>query len=106
MTTFLALPQPGPPPILPVSAATAWSLRSEPSESPSIPAPPTRSRSRRVILRCGSHRSEQVPPVILIINLSWVDLVVKKKSSAVYERPRQILHGDEPFIFELLSAKF
>ena len=31
-------------------------------------APPMRSRSRRVIFRCGSQRSLQVPPVILIIS--------------------------------------
>src|SRR5947208_6527741 len=103
MTTFLALPQPGPPPVLPVSPARAWSLRSEPSERPSIPAPPTRSKSRRVILRCGSQRSEQVPPVILIIFFPF--LMVKQKSRAVDERPSQVLHGDEPFVLALLTAK-
>ena len=34
MTTFLAVPQPGPPARLPASAPSACSLKSEPSDKP------------------------------------------------------------------------
>src|SRR4051794_5302619 len=69
---LLALPQPGPRPRGPVSetagaaeAACNWS--SEPSDRPSRLDPPTRRMSRRVIPRCGSHRSLPGRPGTMII---------------------------------------
>ena len=54
----LGLAPAGRPPLRLASAAeAAWSWSIEPSDSPSRPEPPTRRKSRRVMPRCGSHRS-------------------------------------------------
>src|SRR5579883_40638 len=99
---FLAVPQPGPPAIVPDSAARAWSLKSEPKERPSIPAPPIRNRSRRVIFRFRSHRSEQVPPEILIIGHFL--LIVEQEPGAVNKGPGQVLEYNQAFLVELMRA--
>src|SRR5262249_19138680 len=98
MTTFFALPQPGPPEAA-ASAARAWSLKIEPRVRQSIPAPPTRSRSRLVIFRFGLQRSLQLPPGILIICS-----MVKEEGRAVDQSPGQILDHYQTFIFEFFRA--
>src|SRR3954462_8766711 len=69
---LLAWPQPGPRPLGPApetsgaaEAACNWS--NEPSDRPSRLDPPTRRMSRRVIPRCGSHRSLPGRPGTMII---------------------------------------
>src|SRR3954462_4415413 len=67
MSTRLALLQPGPPPTAEATCAPACtdcSLSSEPSDIPRIPAPPTRSKSRRLGRRCASHKSLAFEPII------------------------------------------
>src|SRR3954454_17922319 len=91
MSTLLALPQPGPPPAAEATCApacTACSLRSEPSEIPSTPAPPTRSKSRRLGRRCSSHKSLAFDPTIR--NIAQLS---DRNTNTNKDRPNNVLHA-------------
>src|SRR5437773_807709 len=113
MITLLALPQPGPP--LADSFAMAWSWKMDPRLRPSTPQPPTRSRSRRVILRFGLHRSVQSSSGILsIIQPVFASVqgcrvmggksMIEEEGRIVDERPREVLRAREALVGKLFLA--
>src|SRR6218665_1970959 len=99
MMTLLALPQPGPPLVMPASTALAFILSSEPRVQPRMAEPPTRSRSRRVLPRWLSQRLRPGCPGIR--SIVWCRLAVEQKGGVIDQGPRQILSGGEAFVGDL-----